>query len=195
MVSPANEIFDYPSLKVLTINNQKGGVGKTSLAKIITEFFLRKGKRVLGVDIDPQCNFSVRFIQMNEDGSPPVHPDFNPDDPDWDELPYPPPGYWSISELFKLGYVEPYPTNYENLKFIPSNKGELNDFLEQVEKVNMEEAVVNLMRTVFLDEYYQEEIDVVVIDTPPQATSLTSSSQNGLIQTCCLKLSTGSSLK
>ena len=44
MVNPAQEEFDYPSLKVLTINNHKGGVGKTSLSKIITEYFLNKGE-------------------------------------------------------------------------------------------------------------------------------------------------------
>lgn len=175
MVAPGQDTFDYPSLKVLTINNHKGGVGKTSLSKIITEFFLRRGKRVLGVDIDPQCNFSARFIKMENNGAPPVHPNFDPDDPDWDELPYPPPGYWSISEFFKIGYVEPYETQYENLKFIPSHKTELQEFLDQVEKINREEEVINLMRTIFLDEYYQEEIDVVVIDTPPQASSLTAS--------------------
>ena len=175
MVNPAQEEFDYPSLKVLTINNHKGGVGKTSLSKIITEYFLNKGKRVLGVDIDPQCNFSARFVEMRDDGSPPIHPEFNADDPDWDDLPYPPPGYWSISELFKIGYVEPYSTQYQNLKFIPSHKTELQEFLDQVEKINREEDIVNLMRTIFLDEYYQDEIDVVVIDTPPQASSLTAS--------------------
>ena len=166
---------DYPSLKVLTINNHKGGVGKTSLSKIITEYFLRKGKRVLGVDIDPQCNYSARFIEMDSSGSPPIHPNFDPEDPDWDTLKYPPPGYWSISELFKIGYVEPYSTQYENLKFIPSHKTELQEFLDQVEKINREEEVINLMRIIFMDEYYQEEIDVVVIDTPPQASSLTAS--------------------
>jgi len=167
---------DYAHLKVLTIGNHKGGVAKTTLSKIISEYCVRKGKRVLGIDIDPQCNFSGRFVNMNsEDGAPPPHPDFDPADPAWDDLPYAPPGYWSISEFFKLGYVEPYPTDYENMRFIPAHKKDLTQFLEQVEKNEIEDVVIGHMREMLSMDYYQEEFDLVIIDTPPQTSSLTAS--------------------
>lgn len=163
------------NLKVLTIANHKGGVAKTTLAKLLTEYFVRAGLRVLGMDIDPQCNFSIRFIQMAEEGAPPIHPDFDPNDELWSELAYPPPGYWSIAEFFRLGYVEPYATEYENLRFIPSHKKSLTTFLEQVNRANIDDAVINHMRGMLSMEYYQEEFDVVVIDTPPQTSALTAS--------------------
>ena len=165
---------DYSRLKVLTIGNHKGGVAKTTLSKLLTEFSIRKGIRVLGIDIDPQCNFSARFVQMESD-APPQHPGFDPNDPTWDELLYAPPGYWSIAEFFRLGYVEPYPTDYPNLRFIPAHKRELTTFLEQVEKSEIEDAVIGHMRDMLSLEYYQDEFDLVIIDTPPQTSALTAS--------------------
>ncbi len=164
---------DYPALKVLTIGNHKGGVAKTTLSKLIAEYCVGKGIRVLGIDIDPQCNFSARFVEMeSEGGAPPQHPDFDPNDLLWNDLPYAPPGYWSIAEFFRLGYVDPYSTDYANLHFIPAHKTELAHFLEQVEKNEIEDAVIGHMREILSLEYYQEEYDLVVIDTPPQTSSL-----------------------
>lgn len=169
-------IPDYSHLKVLTISNHKGGVAKTTLSKMLTEYSVRYGKRVLGIDIDPQCNFSARFVQMESDGgAPPQHPSFDPTDPAWDDLAYAPPGYWSIAEFFRLGYVEPYPTDNPNLHFIPSHKKELTTFLEQVERNSIQEAVIEHMRAMLSMEYYQEEFDLVIIDTPPQTSALTAS--------------------
>ncbi|WP_082885455.1 MULTISPECIES: ParA family protein [Methylomonas] len=171
-----SRIPNYTHLKVLTISNHKGGVAKTTLSKLLTEYSVRQGKRVLGIDIDPQCNFSARFVQMTDDGgSPPIHPNFDKDDPAWDELPYAPPGYWSIAEFFRLGYAEPYPTDSPNLSFIPSHKNELTTFLEQVERSSIQEAVVEHMRAMLSMDYYQEEFDLVIIDTPPQTSALTAS--------------------
>lgn len=177
MASEQNTVIpNYETLRVLTIGNHKGGVAKTTLSKLLTEFCVREGKRVLGIDIDPQCNFSARFVQMTGDGgTPPFHPNFDPKDPTWDELPFAPPGYWSIAEFFRLGYAEPYPTDSPNLHFIPSHKRELTSFLEQVERNNIQEAVVEHMRAMLSIDYYQEEFDLVIIDTPPQTSALTAS--------------------
>jgi chromosome partitioning protein len=166
----------YKNLKVMMIGNHKGGVAKTTLSKLSTEYFVKHGIRVLGIDIDPQCNFSARFIQMANNGTdPPVHPDFDPNDKTWDEMPYPPPGYWSIAQFFKLGYADPYPTDSLNLHFIPSHKKELTDFLEQVERARVKEAVIDHMREMLSVEYFQENFDLVIIDTPPQTSALTAS--------------------
>lgn len=172
-ISPAP---DYGNLRVLAIMNHKGGIAKTTLAKLLTEYAVRAGKRVLGIDIDPQCNYSARFVEMEADGgAPPPHPNFDPADPTWDELAYAPPGYWSIAEFFRLGYVEPYPTSNANLHFIPSHKRELTQFLEQVERNAIDEAVIDHMRAMLALDFYQEEFDLAIIDTPPQTSALTAS--------------------
>lgn len=45
---------------VLTVTNQKGGVGKTTTAAALASGAkLLLGKRVLAVDLDPQCNLSL----------------------------------------------------------------------------------------------------------------------------------------
>lgn len=48
--------------KVISVSNQKGGVGKTTTTGAVSAAFTKKGFRVLAVDLDPQGNltFSVR---------------------------------------------------------------------------------------------------------------------------------------
>lgn len=45
-------------MQIITVANQKGGVGKTSTAHILTTGLLHTGCKVLAVDCDPQTNFS-----------------------------------------------------------------------------------------------------------------------------------------
>ena len=58
-------------MRVLAIVQNKGGVGKTTVARILTEYFGMQGIRVLGIDLDPQCNFSRRFLTMQLDPTDP----------------------------------------------------------------------------------------------------------------------------
>lgn len=54
--------------KVLALMNQKGGVGKTTMAFNLAHALSRQGKKILCLDMDPQFNFSSLFGVDPHDG-------------------------------------------------------------------------------------------------------------------------------
>lgn len=53
-------------MKVISVINYKGGVGKTTLSANIAALLANKGKDVLVVDLDPQTNLTLSFIDVDE---------------------------------------------------------------------------------------------------------------------------------
>ncbi|OHC64757.1 MAG: chromosome partitioning protein [Rhodocyclales bacterium GWA2_65_19] len=66
------------SIPVLSFFNNKGGVGKTSLAYHLAWMFGEQGKRILAIDLDPQANLTAAFL--DEDRLEDLWED-NPDQP------------------------------------------------------------------------------------------------------------------
>lgn len=62
-------------MKTIVVANQKGGVGKTTVARHLAFYGMEQGLRVLAVDMDVQGNFSTTFRTIGEENG--IAPDEN----------------------------------------------------------------------------------------------------------------------
>lgn len=60
-------------MKVVSISNIKGGVGKTTTVAVLSVGLAEKGYKILMVDSDPQTNLSMCFFQEKTDESPSLY--------------------------------------------------------------------------------------------------------------------------
>lgn len=159
-------------LRIITIANNKGGVGKTLLTKTLGEYAaLVLGKRVLLIDLDPQTNLSRRYLKMTimqsggQDYVPPRHPDWQPEDKDWN-------GISSSADIWFTGLTTPYPTDIENLDILPAHADMLAD-VELVHKKEVSDKVIKRLKRFLELEEVAEAYDFVLIDTRPSKGPLT----------------------
>jgi len=62
-------------MKTLVLANQKGGVGKSAVATLLTHHLAQHGHKVLAIDLDHQGNFSKPLIQSGRCTTAPVTAD------------------------------------------------------------------------------------------------------------------------
>ncbi len=132
--------------RIISISNQKGGVGKTTTAVNIAAFIAEKGYRVLIIDIDPQANagygLSIHVEEMEK----------------------------TVYEVLIGGIpIEDaiYETFLDNLFIVPSNihlAGAQVDLLEMDGKEFILRGVIRNIK---------EEYDYILIDCPPSLGILT----------------------
>ena len=60
-------------MKVISISNVKGGVGKTTTAAVLSAGLTAKGYKVLMIDSDPQTNLTMCFRQEPPDEAPSLY--------------------------------------------------------------------------------------------------------------------------
>lgn len=163
-------------MKVLVVANNKGGVGKTTLSQIISIYMAERGHRTLAIDLDPQCNFSRRFLAMEIDASdpqaimPPVHGDFDRADPAWAGSN----GRGSSADIYRHGVTLSYPTSTPGLEVIPGHSNELL-LVERVTQQEVTKAVHKQLAAWLEDAKIRDEFELVVIDTGPSKGPLTTS--------------------
>lgn len=60
-------------MKIISVSNVKGGVGKTSTAAILSAGLTQRGNNVLMIDSDPQTNLTMCFLPEPPDETPSIY--------------------------------------------------------------------------------------------------------------------------
>lgn len=165
---------------ILTIGNNKGGVGKSFLSKSLAEYSVRQGLKTLLIDLDPQTNLSRRFVTMErhrESGAtefrPPTHPDWDSSDHEW------PSGRSSSADIWLDSFTVPYPTDHHDLlEILPGDSVRLQN-VELVTQSDVFSKVLNRMSKFLRMEGIIDEYDLIINDTRPSKGPLTSASMFG----------------
>lgn len=132
--------------KVISVSNQKGGVGKTTTTVNLAAFLAEKGKRVLIIDVDPQANAGYGIGVNAEELSNTLYECLIGQIPIKDAI---------------------FKTDYENLFIAPSNihlSGAQVDLLDMESK---EFVLKNIIKGI------RQDFDFILIDCPPSLGTLT----------------------
>jgi len=125
---------------ILAIANQKGGVGKTTTAINLAAAFAKKGKKTLLLDLDPQSNSSITFLEIHQ-----LQKSV------YDVLTDPQCGFNDVIQHTSVLHLDVAPARIALAKLESNLVGEFDAPFRLKDKLD---AVRN-------------EYDVVVIDTPP----------------------------
>ncbi|MDR7048454.1 chromosome partitioning protein [Duganella sp. 3397] len=129
------------------IFNQKGGVGKSTIAVNLAAIAASQGKRTLLIDIDPQCNSSRYVLGAAAHDATPTLKDY------FEQV-------LSFSQFAQPAGHYVHPTPFDNLSIIVAHP-ELGDLQSKLESRNKIYKLRDLLREL------GKEYDQIFIDTPP----------------------------
>ena len=131
--------------KIISIANQKGGVGKTTTSINIAAILAKKGKKVLLIDTDPQGN-ATSGVGVNKEQE------------------------FSVYDVL-VGEVEfektLQDTNIKNLKVCPSNINLAGAEVELVSMMSREHMLKEGLEEI------KDKFDYIIIDCPPSLGLIT----------------------
>ena len=136
--------------RVLTVANQKGGVGKTTTAVNIAAALAMHGIRVLVIDLDPQGNASTALGVEHRSGTPSV--------------------YEALLGEIRLTDAVAVSTASPNLLCVPATIDLAGAEIELVSLVARENRLRQALSDAALDEL---DVDYVLVDCPPSLGLLT----------------------
>ena len=132
--------------RIISVSNQKGGVGKTTTTINIASFLAEKGKRVLIVDIDPQANSGYGLGVNVEETEATLYEVLI--------------GSIDLKEAL-------YKTGIENLSIVPSNIHLSGAQVDMLYVENKEFILKNALKKI------KSDYDYIFIDCPPSLGILT----------------------
>jgi chromosome partitioning protein len=135
---------------IITVLNQKGGVGKTTSALNIGAFLAKKGKKTILIDLDPQSNLTSGLgLSISQEGK------------------NTPPSIYDILLENKTMNEVFVSTDIENLYLVPSNISLAGAEIELVNKLSREQKLKSAISK------FSENYDYIIIDNPPSLGILT----------------------
>ena len=138
-------------MKIISIINQKGGVGKTTTVINLASALSQQGKRVLVIDLDPQGNATTGLgLSNTEQSDQTIYGILN--------------GTMSVSNSIKK-------TKFENLDLITSNV-DLSGLEVETAGDNDRAFILKNKLTLYLNDS-SASYDYVLIDCPPSLSLLT----------------------
>lgn len=140
--------------RVITVANQKGGVGKTTSAVNMAAAIARSGKSVLLIDLDPQGNASTALGAEHREGTPSIYEVL-------------------MGEATLLDVLQPCP-EIEGLWTAPATIDLAGAEIELVAQVAREYRLARAVESALKE----REFDYVFLDCPPSLGLLT---LNGLV--------------